>query len=84
MRLLPPPGPERTRALVLVGVLAVALVVWWSRSGADAPLAPAGQTAANPAAGRGAASYPQAARAGTPAGQPLLPEPLKLPERETV
>jgi len=83
MKLLPPPGPERTRSLILVGVLAVALVVWWSRSGANGPgLAPPAQA---PAAGAVPASNPQAARPAAPApGQPQLPEPLKLPELELV
>jgi hypothetical protein len=69
MTLLPPPGPERTRQLVLLGVLVVvaAGALWysWPRT----PTVP-GIVASNPAV------------AGGPGNLGALPEPLKLASLE--
>jgi hypothetical protein len=66
MQLLPPPGPQRTRQLVLLGGLLV-VVVWlgWSQFGGTSPAIPPDQ-----------ASNPQTVAPGAPLG--ALPEPLRL------
>lgn len=65
MRLLPPPGPERTRQVILLGVMLVVIagVAWYQFSGA-------------PAAAPAAESNPQTAMPGGSLGP--LPEALRL------
>jgi len=66
MQVLPPPGPQRSRQLVMLGVLAVVVgVLAWSQFGGSSPAIPAD-----------AASNPQTAPAGGPLGE--LPEPVRL------
>jgi hypothetical protein len=68
MKLLPPPGPERRRQVMWLGLLAVVMAgLAWYRFGGSP----------DPAATRPAASNPKAG--GTNAqGQGVLPEPVKL------
>lgn len=68
MKLLPPPGPERRRQLMWLGLLAVVVsALAWYRFGRSA----------DPAVTRSAASNPKAG--GTNAsGQGVLPEPVRL------
>lgn len=74
MRVLPQAGPERTRTLALLGLLAVLVAwVWW-------PAGPSGvQTA--PVAGNGpATATPGSATTAVPApSQSLLPQRVQLP-----
>jgi hypothetical protein len=79
VKLMPPPGPERRRQLVLLGVLVVALIVlawqYWP--------------AAGPAVSPVTASNPQSAPGTRPGSTPVaagsqLPEALKLAELEPV
>jgi len=72
MKVLPDPGPERTRTLLLLAVLAVLVAwVWWPDGTGQPPAAPiaGGTTAATP----GTTGVPTAAPA-----EPLLPQPVQL------
>jgi hypothetical protein len=85
MKFLPAAGPERTRLIVLIGLLAIAGVAWYNMSGSPAP-APVpttpGRTAANtPATPRDTAGTKPASRQ---AAKPTAPEALKLAELEKV
>ncbi len=88
MKLLPAAGPERTRLIVLIALLAVAGTAWYYMSNSSAPLplpTLPGRTASNrPAAPRDSSGA--AARQGTPqaAVKPTVPEPLKLADLEKV
>jgi hypothetical protein len=94
MKILPPPGPERRRQLLILGLLMPVLgYVLWSTFGAEStPTAPP-QTAANSVARitapqRDAGTAPAPAQATAPAGSngaaSLLPEPVKLAALEPV
>ncbi|HET9370096.1 MAG TPA: hypothetical protein VFO19_07600 [Vicinamibacterales bacterium] len=75
MELLPPPGPQRTRQLVLLGVLIVVAIgafVYQSTSGP--PTAPPPM----------ASNIGATARTPQPAGKSALPEPVKLETLESV
>jgi hypothetical protein len=73
MKLLPPPGPARTRQLVLLSLLLVAAAFALSRYFGGVP-----------AVTSSAASNPQT-RATTPLGSPAtMPQPLKLERLEPV
>ena len=79
MSVLPPAGPQRTRLVVLLTLLGVALVyfVWRGSGSSSTP----------PAAAPPAASNQQVARAGTP-GKPAagatMPVPVNLDKLEPV
>ena len=87
MSFLPPPGPARTRLLVLVVLLggATALAVY-QRYGPDStaasPPAPVSQLASNSSGPIAQATTP--ARPGTPRPVATVPEPLRLPDLERV
>ena len=66
MQLLPPPGPQRTRQLTLLGILVGALLVYWVY-----------QPGARPARTITPGSSPQVAKTGA-AGGSILPPSLKL------
>jgi hypothetical protein len=69
MKILPPPGPARTRQLTLLAVLVVVGGMAWYLLGGDSQTAPT-VTASNP---------PTAATGTAKAARPIgLPEPLKL------
>lgn len=73
MKLLPPPGPARTRQLALLGVLLVAAAIALSRYFSGVP-----------ALSSSAASN-SLTRATTPLGSPAtMPQPLKLEQLEPV
>jgi hypothetical protein len=73
VNLLPPPGPERRRQLILLAVLGVAAAIslWYTFGRSTTPTAAAPAAASNPAAS------PQA-------GPVPTPEPVKLAELEPV
>ena len=77
MELLPPPGPQRTRQLVLLGVLVVVAIgaFVYQSLGTPAPTAPP-PVASNPGA--------TATRTPQPGGKSVLPEPVKLGALENV
>jgi hypothetical protein len=81
MKLLPPPGPQRTRQFVLLTVLAGALAVFGWRY---APW----RTAAAPAPSSNLADATQAAAKGSATQKPpattAMPEPVKLDKLEPV
>lgn len=82
MNALPPPGPERRRQLVRLGIVLVALVgvMWWRFwPSADAVPAAYGQSASNT---RMPVTAPATAAAKPSA--PPLPEPLRLGSLEPV
>jgi hypothetical protein len=79
MKLLPPPGPQRRRQVVLLGIALVVLALFlWRQFGSD-PAAPVAatsnpQTAARPTAQIGAANLPQPVDLGK-VGEPVSDEP---------
>ena len=88
MKIFPPAGPERTRALVLIGLLVVAggLYYWQSRGDAQGFTAAAPPMASNSAAMQTPSTGP-AKPAGKPgAARPAsdTPEALRLPDLEQV
>ena len=87
MKLLPPPGPERTRALALLGgvVILVFLAFKFGPFAADDTgdtQATVPQAAANSATAKPAATGVAPGRAGGRGN--LLPQPLKLAEMEQI
>ena len=70
MQLLPPPGPQRTRQLTLLGILVTVLLVYWVYQ----PGAPPPRTST---ASSGGAAQPAIAKPGTASGS-ILPPSLKL------
>jgi len=81
VKLLPPPGPQRTRQLVLLGMLGVALALFLWRQAPWRTTAAAPRTASNGVA----ASQPASTGAGTSMPQgPTMPEPVKLEKLEPV
>jgi hypothetical protein len=87
MKVLPAAGPERTRVLVLIALLAIAGAAWYYMSSSAAPLplpTLPGRTASNkPATPRdlSGAARPAASQAIV---KPTVPEPLKLADLEKV
>jgi hypothetical protein len=85
MKMLPAAGPERTRLIVLLGLLVAAGAAWFYMSGSQAPVpgaTPPGRTAASPPpVPRDTAGTKPAARQ---APKPTVPEALKLAELEKV
>ena len=69
MQLLPPPGPQRTRQLTLLGILVTVLLVYWVYQ----PGAPPPRTSTTSSGG---AAQP-IAKTGTASGS-ILPPSLKL------
>jgi hypothetical protein len=67
MQLLPPPGPQRTRQLTLLGILVTVLVVYWVY-----------QPAAPPARTNMPGTSPSVAKAGTPGSSSILPPSIRL------
>ena len=66
MQLLPPPGPQRTRQLTLLGLLVVVLIGYWMY-----------QPGARQRASTTPAATPQPGKPGAPAGS-ILPPPVRL------
>lgn len=87
MNLLPAAGPERTRLIVLVALLAIAGAAWFYQTNSAAPIplpTLPGRTASNkPATPRdlSGAAQPAAHQAVV---KPTVPEPLKLADLEKV
>ena len=87
MKVLPAAGPERTRLIALIVLLAIAGVAWFYMSNSSAPLplpTLPGRSASNrPAVPRdlSGANRPGAAQAVV---KPTVPEPLKLADLEKV
>ena len=87
MRLLPPPGPERRRQFMILGLLLPVLgyVLWSTFGGASAPTPPGGGGTASAVARITGPSVPAQAPAGSGSnGSALLPEPVKLAALEPV
>lgn len=86
MNLLPPPGPQRSRLLVMLGLLVVALAVFGWRYAPWRTAAAPGATSNSPSAGPPTApqSSVKPAAGSKPAAGPAMPQPVNLGKLEPV
>jgi hypothetical protein len=86
MKLLPPPGPERRRLLLMVGALIVLALAYYKYGGTPEVIAPAttGPQATPTRVPQPPRAVPSGARRAAGAAAPSAPQPLKLAELEQV
>ena len=79
MKIVPPPGPARTRQLAMLGLAMLALAYTWTRVVGGGPASPAG-TATTPAARSQPSSNTSKAPPSAPAvaARKTMPEPVEL------